>query len=139
MKIKKYWKLQILNWKISVTKFWKSNFWIDSFVAFSVGYVVEYSIFSVDAVFMEKFATQNRLFWHFSKNQKNADFVRQITTPRMHPQNFWLFLSCSIFRWLCHGIQYFFWRGCFWGAIRETKSPVFRIFAQNLSSPKKCP
>ena len=102
LKIKKW---QILNWKISVTKFWKSNFWIDSFVAFSVGYVVEYSIFSVDAVFMEKFATQNRLFWHFSKNQKNADFVRQITNPKMHSQNFWLFLSCSIFRWLRHGIQ----------------------------------
>ena len=86
-----------MNWKISVTKFWKSNFWIDSFVAFSVGYVVEYSIFSVDAVFMEKFATQNRLFWHFSKNQKNADFVRQITTPRMHSQNFFCFHLIAFF------------------------------------------
>ena len=89
-----------------MTKFWKLKIWIDSFVAFSVGYVVKYIIFSVDAVFMEKFATQNRLFLDFSKNQKNVDFVRQITTPRMHPKNFWLFLSRSIFRWLHHGIQY---------------------------------
>ena len=122
-----------------MTKFWKLKIWIDSFVAFSVGYVVKYIIFSVDAFFMEKFATQNRLFLDFSKNQKNLDFVRQITTPRMHPKNFWLFLSRSIFRWLRHGIQYFFCRGCFWGAIRETKLSVFSIFAQKLSSPKNCP
>ena len=32
----------------------------------------------------------------FSKNPKNANFVRQITHPRMHPQNFLLFLSRSI-------------------------------------------
>ena len=122
-----------------MTKFWKLKIWIDSFVAFSVGYVVKYIIFSVDAFFMEKFATQNRLFLDFSKNLKNVDFVRQITTPRMHPKNFWLFLSRSIFRWLRHGIQYFFCRGCFWGAIRETKLSVFSIFAQKLSSPKNCP
>ena len=122
-----------------MTKFWKLKIWIDSFVAFSVGYVVKYIIFSVDAVFMEKFATQNRLFLDFSKNQKNVDFVRQITTPRMHPKNFWLFLSRSIFRWLHHGIQYFFCRGCLWGAIRETKLSDFRIFAQNWSSPKNGP
>ena len=75
--------------KISVTKFWKSKIWDDSFKAFSVSFVLMYFIFSVDAVFMEKFATQNRLFLDFSKNQKNVDFVRQITTPRMHPKNFW--------------------------------------------------
>ena len=45
-----------LNGKISVTKSRKSKFWIDSFVAFSIGYVVVYSIFSVGAVFKEKFA-----------------------------------------------------------------------------------
>ena len=65
MKFKKKW--QIFNEKKSVTKFQKSKFWIDSFVAFSVGYVVVYSIFSVGAVFMEKFAIQNCLFFEFSK------------------------------------------------------------------------
>ena len=49
-------KLWILNEKISVTKFWKSKFWIDSFVAFFMGFVVAYHIFSVSAIFLEKFA-----------------------------------------------------------------------------------
>ena len=58
---------QTFNKKISVTKFWKSKFWIDSFVAFLVGYIVVYPIFSVGAVFIEKFALQNCLFCEFSK------------------------------------------------------------------------
>ena len=53
-----------------MTKFQKSKFWIDSFVAFSVGYVVVYSIFSVGAVFKEKFASQNCLNYDFSKMLK---------------------------------------------------------------------
>ena len=48
-------------------KFIKSKFRIDSFVAFSVGYFVVYSIFSVGDVFMEKFAIQNH---HFSSLKK---------------------------------------------------------------------
>ena len=56
------------NEKISVKKFPKSKFWIDSFVAFSVGYVVVYLIFSVGAVFKEKFASQNCLKLRFFKN-----------------------------------------------------------------------
>ena len=49
--------------KISVTKFWKSKIWDDSFKGFSVSFVLKYFIFSVDAVFMEKFTKQNG---HFS-------------------------------------------------------------------------
>ena len=45
--------------KISVTKFQKYKIWDDSFEGFSAGFVVVYSIFSVDFVFMEKFAKQN--------------------------------------------------------------------------------
>ena len=63
-------KWQTFSKKISVTKFQKSKFWIDSFVAFSVGYVVVYSIFSVGAVFKEKFASQNCLNYDFSKMLK---------------------------------------------------------------------
>ena len=49
--------------KISVTKFWKSKIWDDSFKGFSVSFVLMYFIFSVDAVFTEKFTKQNG---HFS-------------------------------------------------------------------------
>ena len=59
--------------KISVTKLQKSKIWADSFVGFSVGFVVVYSNFSVDAVFMEKFAKQNDNFskiWKISKRGK---------------------------------------------------------------------
>ena len=55
-------KWRILNWKISVTKFWKFKIWDDSFLAFPVAFVVVYSVFSVCAVFTEKFADQNRQF-----------------------------------------------------------------------------
>ena len=64
----------------------------------------------------------------FQKIKKNADFVRQITTPRMHPQNFWLCLSCSIFRWLCHGIQYFFLKGLFLRSNKGNKIACLQNF-----------
>ena len=63
-------KWPTLNGKISVTKTRKSKFWIDNFVAFSISYVVVYSIFSVGAVFKEKFASQNCLNYDFSKMLK---------------------------------------------------------------------
>ena len=111
-----------------MTKLWKSKIWIDSFVAFFVGYVMVYFVFSRGAIFMEKIAKQNCLFWDFSKYLKNADFVVQITPPRMHSQNFFQFLSRSIFRWLRRGILQFFCSRCLCGVISKTKLTVFRIF-----------
>ena len=67
---KKHKKWGILNRKISVTKFQKSNIWIDSFVVFSIAFVPMYFVFFVDADFMEKFASQNCLFYEFSKMLK---------------------------------------------------------------------
>ena len=49
-------KLWILNEKISVTKFWKSKFWIDSFLAFFMGFVMAYFILFISDIFLEKFA-----------------------------------------------------------------------------------
>ena len=46
-------------------------------LAFSVGNVVAYPIFSVVAVITEKFALQICCFLESSKNPKNVDFVRQ--------------------------------------------------------------
>ena len=51
--------------------------------AFSVGFVVAYSIFSVGAILVEKFAKQNCRILEFSKNQKNGDFVRQNLALRL--------------------------------------------------------
>ena len=64
-----FWKNEkwlTLNRKISVTKVRKSKFWDDSFLAFSVGFVVVYPVFSVGAVFMEIWLKQNRPFSQFS-------------------------------------------------------------------------
>ena len=67
-----------LNWKISVMKVQKSKIWDDRFLGFSVAVVVVYSIFSVDAVFMEKFVDQNCQYWKFSKkNTKKGVFIQQ--------------------------------------------------------------
>ena len=75
--------------KISVTKVRKSKIWDDSFLAFSVAFVVVYFIFSVDAIFMGKIADQNRHFWIFSKNSKKCVFVRQnLTLRNFFPQFF---------------------------------------------------
>ena len=60
--------------KNSVTKVWKSKIWDDSFLAFSVGFVVVYSVFSLDAVFTEIFADQNRLICKFPKKTKKLAF-----------------------------------------------------------------
>ena len=120
-----------------MTKLWKSKNWIDSFVAFSIGYVMVYFVFSGGAIFMEKFVKQICLFWDFSKIHKNTDFVLQITPPRMHCRNFFLFLSRSIFRWLRRGILQFFCSCCLYGAIYKTKLSVFRFFNENFSSPKE--
>ena len=72
-----FWKNEkwlTLNRKISVTKVWKSKIWDDSFLAFSVGFVVVYSVFSVGAVITEIFADQNRQFCKFPKKTKNGRF-----------------------------------------------------------------
>ena len=60
-----------------------------------------------------------------------------LTPPRMHFQNFFLFLSRSIFRWLRRGILQFFCSCCLYGAIYKTKLSVFRFFTENFSSPKE--
>ena len=55
----------------------------------------------------------------------------------MHFQNFFQFLSRSIFRWLHRGILQFFCSCCLCGAIYKTKLSVFRFVTENLSSPKE--
>ena len=70
--------------KISVTKFQNSKIWDDSFKRFSVGFVMGYSVFSVGAIFMEKFAKQNDHFLTFWEKLKNIDFEGQISHPKMH-------------------------------------------------------
>ena len=47
-------------------------------------------------------------FQDFSNLSKIADFVQQITPPRMCQRFISLCLFCSIFRQLCHGILHFF-------------------------------
>ena len=74
--------------KISVTKFWKSKIWDDSFQGFSVSFVLMYFIFSVDAVFMEKFTKQNGHFSYFLKNLKKTSFEWLISPPRRCQNNF---------------------------------------------------
>ena len=64
----------------------------------------------------------------FSKNPKNASFVRQITLPRMRSQNFFWFLSRNIFCWLCRGVLQFFCRFRFCGAICKTKLSFSEFF-----------
>ena len=63
--------------KMYVTKVKQSKIRNDSFLAFSVAFVVVYSVFSVGAVFTEIFADQNRHFWKFPKKRKMGLFVRQ--------------------------------------------------------------
>ena len=60
------------NRKISLMKFQRSYFWDDIFLGFSVAVVIVYSVFSVGAAFMEKFAIQNRLTLDFSNNSKKG-------------------------------------------------------------------
>ena len=67
--------------KISVTKFQKSKIWSDSLEGFSVADVVVYLIFSVNIIFMEKFAKQNDAKWMLIT--KSVHFVLQIS-PRKH-------------------------------------------------------
>ena len=70
--------------KISVTKFQKYKIRDDSFEGFSAGFVVVYSIFSLDLVFMEKFAKQNGCKMDAALNTiKSVHFVFQIS-PRKH-------------------------------------------------------
>ena len=84
-------------WKISVTKFQNSKIWDDSFKGFSVGFVMVYSVFSVGAIFMEKYAKQNDHFLTFWEKLKNTDFEGQISHPKMHFQFFSTGLSsCSV-------------------------------------------
>ena len=58
-------------WKISVTKFRDSKIWVDSFEGFSVSFLMVFSFFSLDAVFMKNFVKQNEHFYNFpGKNEK---------------------------------------------------------------------
>ena len=79
-----FWKNEkwpTLNWKISVTKVQKSKIWDDSFLAFSVAFVVVYSVFSVAAVFTEKFPDQNWYFCKFPKKTKKGPFCAAKFAP----------------------------------------------------------
>ena len=74
--------------KISVTKFRKSKIWDDSLKVFFIGFMVLYSILSVNAFFREKFAKQNGPFSTFWENPKKAVIEWQISPPRIHPRIF---------------------------------------------------
>ena len=104
-------------------------------LAFSVGFVVAYSIFSVGAILVEKFAKQNCRILEFSKNQKNGEFVRQNLALRLRLWFFSWCLSISIFRWLCRGIQHFFCRCHICWEICKTMLPLFRVFKKNWKMP----
>ena len=70
--------------KIYVTKVWKSKISDDSLLAFSVAFILAYFVFSLVAVFMEKFSDQNHLLWKFSKKVGKVHFVQQ----NLHLRNF---------------------------------------------------
>ena len=97
-------------------------------LAFSVGNVVAYPIFSVVAVITEKFALQICCFLESSKNPKNVDFVRQKSALRLRLRFFSWCSSFSIFRWLCRGIPHFICRCHDHGEICITNLPIFGIF-----------
>ena len=102
-----------------------------------------YSIYSLDAIFMEKFAKQNCRFLEFSKNQKNGDFVQQNLALRLRLLYFSWCLTISIFCWLCRDIQLFFCRCHIYREICKTKLPFFGIFKkykkQRFCTAKFCP
>ena len=77
------------NRKISLMKFQRSNLWDDIFLGFSVVVVIVYSVFSVGAAFMEKFAIQNRLTLDFSNNSKGGGCVDKLA-PLDAPTLFFL-------------------------------------------------
>ena len=52
-----------------------------------------YSVFSVGAIFMERFAKQNDHFFTFEEKLKNTDFEGQISYPKIHLWFFSLGLS----------------------------------------------
>ena len=107
-----YFEIKETLWlKISVTKFQKSKIWADSFVGFSVGFVVVYFNFSVDAVFMEKFAKQNdhfSTFWTIFKKDQKVNFEWRISPPRKRPHFFYLSLSSRPVREDCFGLLNFY-------------------------------
>ena len=115
-----YFEIKETLWlKISVTKFQKSKTWADSFVGFSVGFVVVYSNFSVDAVFMEKFAKQNdhfSTFWTIFKKDQKVNFELRISPPRKRPHFFYLSLSSRPVREDRFGLLNFH-QGLIWGFI----------------------
>ena len=76
-----------------MTKDQKSKILDDRFLGFSVAVVLVYSVFSVDAVFMEKFVDQNCQYWKFSKKHKKGCFH----TAKLGPYKYFLsFFSSPI-------------------------------------------
>ena len=127
-------------WKISVTKFRKSKIWVDSFVAFYIGFLVVYSIFSGDTVFMVKFAKQNGHFLTFSKTWKklilNIKFLNQNCTKL----NFlWAHLNACSARIILD--PRIFIRGPIGGLFLTflKVSMKKKICCTSSSMPKKCP
>ena len=86
-----------------MTKVWKSKIWDDSFLAFSVGFVVVYSVFSVGAVITEIFADQNRQFCKFPNKTKNGRF----RTAKFGPKKWFFLLFLPPILFACP-------RGTFW-------------------------
>ena len=74
----------------------------------------------------------------FENFQKIPKMYQAKLTPWNGFPTFIQFLSRNIFRWNHHGTLRFFFRCHFLGVICETLLSFFRIFAENLPSPKKC-
>ena len=124
---------------ISVTKFQKSKIWVDSFDGFSVGFVMVYSIFSVNTFswinLQNKITTFNffgriLIFWN-----KGNFLVKNLCDKVSKIKNLsWQF--CWMFRRLPRGVLQFFCRRCFHGEICETKWPLFNFLDNFQRRPK---
>ena len=75
--------------KISLTKFQKSKIWDDCYKGISAGFILVYSISSVDTVFMENLG---KLLW---KILKQPLFCNQFTPPPLPPREPSRFFSLS--------------------------------------------
>ena len=119
--------------KIYVTKVWKSKISDDSLLAFSVAFILAYFVFSLVAVFMEKFSDQNHLLWKFSKKVGKVHFVQQnLHLRNFSPQPISINLICPSEKFVLDPTN--FNRGlCFHEDVRKTKSPLFRMFSKKLN------
>ena len=110
-----------------------SKVWDDSFIGFSAGFVMVYSIFSDGVIFKEKFANQNGHFLTFWDNltfwNKGNFVVKNLCDEVSKIKNLSWQFRC-IFRRLCHGVLHFFCKYFFHGEIFKTKWPLFILFGE---------